>query len=49
MDFADNIAIVSVAKTVRERVEKTTTTIRNVAAWLNEAGLILAVLKRSPS
>ena len=37
--FADVIAIVSVAKTVREIAN---TAIRNVGAWLHEAGLTLA-------
>ena len=43
--FADDIAIVSVAKTVREIEEKTNTAIRNVGAWLDEAGLTLAAHK----
>ena len=42
MGFADDIAIVSVAKTIREIEEKTNTAIRNVSAWLDEAGLKLA-------
>ena len=45
MGFADDIAIVSVAKTVREIEEKTNTTIRNIGAWLTEAGLTLAAHK----
>ena len=45
MGFADDIAIVSVAKTVGEIEEKTNTAIRNVGAWLDEAGLTLAAHK----
>ena len=45
MGFADDIAIVSVAKTVRESEEKTYTAIRNVGAWLDETGLTLAAHK----
>ena len=45
MGFEDDIAIVSVAKTVREIEEKTNTAIRNVRAWLDEAGLTLAAHK----
>ena len=45
VSFADDIAIISVAKTVREIEEKTSTTIRNVGAWLDEAGLTLAAHK----
>ena len=40
--FADDIAIVSVGKTVREIEEKTNTAIRNVGAGLDEAGLTVA-------
>ena len=48
--FAHDIAIVSVAKTVGEIEEKTNTAIRNVGAWLDEAGLTLAErIKRRPS
>ena len=42
VSFADNITIVSVAKTVSEIKEKTNAAIRNVAAWLDEAGVTLA-------
>ena len=42
VSFADNIAIVLVAKTVREIEEKTKAAIQNVGAWLDEAGLTLA-------
>ena len=43
--FADDIAIVLVAKTVREIEKKTNTAIRNIGAWLDEAGLTLAAHK----
>ena len=45
VSFADDIAIASVAKTVREIEEKTNTAIRNVGAWLGEASLTLAAHK----
>ena len=41
MGFADDIAILSVAKTVRQIEEKTNTAIRNVGAWLDKTGLTL--------
>ena len=43
--FADDIAIVSVAKAVREIEEKTNRANRNVAPWLDEAGLPLVAHK----
>ena len=45
MGFADDIAIVSAAKTVREIEKKTDAAIQNVGAWLFEAGLLLAAHK----
>ena len=45
MGFADNIAVVSVAKAVMKIEEKTNTEIRNVGARLDEAGLALAAHK----
>ena len=47
MGFADDIAVVSVAKTVREIEEKTNIMIRNVGAWLNEVGLTLVAISIS--
>ena len=43
--FADEITIISVAKTVRKIKEKMKTAIRNIGAWLDEAGLTLAAHK----
>ena len=43
--FADDIAIVSVAKTVTEIEEKTNAAIQNVGTRLDEAGLALAANK----
>ena len=43
--FADDIAIGSVAKTVREIEEKTNIAIRKVRAWLGKASLTLAAHK----
>ena len=43
--FAEDIAIVSVAKTIGQIEEKTNTAIRNVGTWLDEAGLTLAAHK----
>ena len=40
--LADDIVIVSVAKTEREIEERTNAAIQNVGAWLDEAGLTLA-------
>ena len=45
MGFAEDITIVSVAKTVREIEEKMNAVIRNVGAWLDEASLKLAAHK----
>ena len=38
LDFADDIVIVSVAKTVTKREEKTNAAIQNVGSWLDEGG-----------
>ena len=46
MGFANEIAIVSAAKTVREIEEKMDTAIRNVGEWLDESDLTLAVHKK---
>ena len=43
--FADDIAIVSVAKTVRVIEDNTNAVIQNVGARLNETGLTLAAHK----
>ena len=40
--FTDDIAIISVTKTVREIEEKTNAAIQNVGAWQDESGLTLA-------
>ena len=45
VDFAIDIAKVSVAKTLRQIEEKTNEAIQNVGAWLNEACLRLATHK----
>ena len=42
VDFVDDIAVVSVAKTVKKIEEKTNIGIRKVETWLDEAGLTLA-------
>ena len=45
VDFADDIAIVSVLKMIRDIEEKTNVSILNVKAWLDEAGLTFAAYK----
>ena len=46
--FTDDIAIVSLAKMVREIEQKTNIPIRKVEAWFYESGLTFLHIKRKP-